>query len=47
MQHELVKSEKHEVKRRYPCFESQEEDEEEVDYVESKMRAGLSQTLNT
>ena len=42
MQHELVKSEKHEVKRRYPCFESQEEDEEEVDYVQSRMRSGLS-----
>ena len=33
------------MRRRDPCFESQEEDEEEVDYVKSKMRSGLSQTL--
>ena len=31
MQHELVKSEKDEVRRRDPCFESQEEKAEEVD----------------
>jgi len=33
------------VRRRDPCFESQEENEEEVDYVKSKMRSGLSQIL--
>jgi len=33
------------VRRRDQCFKSQEENEEEVDYVKSKMRSGLSQIL--
>ena len=33
------------MRRRDPCFESQEENEEEVDNVKSKMRSGLSQAL--
>jgi len=33
------------VIRQILCFASQEENEEEVDYVKSKMRSGLSQVL--
>ena len=33
------------MRRWDPCFESQEEDEEEVDYVKSEMRSELSQIL--